>query len=478
MGIDVWGRGQHGGGGFGSYKALDHIAPESLGLSVALFGQAWTWESEQDKPGWTWNKWWEYDSKLWVGPVPGSGPVHVPEAPRRPGEPECPHGEFLPVASFFPIHPPPDPIDLPFHTTFCPGTGLGWFVNGVNVYQSKTGWTDIDKQTTVGDLIWPCPKIFWEDDREDEKPTASSAFCMVDAWNGGNSVQLSISFPGSTDELAAYRPIWIPVQSLSITPRRQYEASAIYKIKGALPEGVEAEFALAFKPLPGSQETDFICNIISTSTTELEKGWTKLTIQFDTTTSDGIATPPSHLAIGLVVAVLAEDTAHPFKLNFLLGQLNTSACVPASFSEEDTIALWADFSASAPSKGLSTPLSGTLSWETATFFPAVAAVTITSPEDAASAWNRQPTIPWFPSFLYFNIYAQLFADDYKVAPVETAHWIGTSGWDGQQCGFDVRPDNLPFAVPPGRKVRFYVRGVTDRGKVMSWGKCAYLDLAG
>ena len=48
MGIDVWGRGQHGGGGFGSYKALDHIAPESLGLSVALFGQAWSWESEQD----------------------------------------------------------------------------------------------------------------------------------------------------------------------------------------------------------------------------------------------------------------------------------------------------------------------------------------------------------------------------------------------------------------------------------------------
>ena len=58
-GVDVWGRGSHGGGGFGCYKAIDHVDPKFLGLSVALFGQAWTWESEQDKPGWTWEKWWE-----------------------------------------------------------------------------------------------------------------------------------------------------------------------------------------------------------------------------------------------------------------------------------------------------------------------------------------------------------------------------------------------------------------------------------
>jgi mannosyl-glycoprotein endo-beta-N-acetylglucosaminidase len=56
-GVDVWGRGSHGGGGFGCYRAIDHIDPKFLGLSVALFGQAWTWESEQDKPGWTWETW-------------------------------------------------------------------------------------------------------------------------------------------------------------------------------------------------------------------------------------------------------------------------------------------------------------------------------------------------------------------------------------------------------------------------------------
>lgn len=477
MGVDVWGRGSHGGGGFGSYKAISHIAPDSLGLSVALFGQAWSWETEQDKPGWTWDQWWDYDSKLWLGPISGS--VKVPDAPTRRGEPPCSHGPFLPISSFFAIQPPPDPADLAFHTTFCPGTGLGWFVDGVRVYEHKTGWTDVDKQTSVGDLIWPCPKAFWDDDRQDEIPTARSSFCMEDAWAGGNSVKLSISFPSSADELAAYRPIWAPLQSLTITPGKHYEASITYKIGEALPEGVETEFALTFKPLPGSEETDLICNTINSSTKELTQGWTRLTLQFNTISTDGIGLSPTHIAAGLVIAVVTEDPSQPFKLDFLLGQLNVYPHIPASFTEEDTTTLWVDYNAYSPSKVLPAPrLSGTLFWEIATVFPAIQNVSIASPEDPISAWNRQPTITWFPFFLYFNIYAQLFTDDYNVGPVSAARWIGTSGWDGQQNGFDIRADNLPFPVPAGRRVRFYIRGVTDRGEVMSWGKCAYLDLAG
>ena len=80
MGVDVWGRRSHGGGGFGSYKAITHISPDTLGLSIALFVPAWTWESDQDKPGWTWEQWWAYESRLWVGPV--SGTVEVLEAPQ------------------------------------------------------------------------------------------------------------------------------------------------------------------------------------------------------------------------------------------------------------------------------------------------------------------------------------------------------------------------------------------------------------
>ncbi|KDR71031.1 hypothetical protein GALMADRAFT_801556 [Galerina marginata CBS 339.88] len=474
MGVDVWGRGSHGGGGLGSYKALSHIAPEPLGLSVALFGQAWTWESEQDKPGWTWDKWWEYESKLWVGPI--SGTVEVPEAPRRRNEPECVHGPFLPIATFFLQQPPPDPSEIRFHTTFCPGTGFSWFVDGTKVYQSQNGWTDVDKQTSVGDLLWPCPKLYWEDEREDEIPTALSAFCLDDAWNGGSSVRLSISCPGSEDDIAAYQPLWLPVHSLSITPHKSYEATAIYKLDNGSTSQVDTEFALTLKSLPGSKE-DFICDITSTSTIDLSGGWTKLTIQFKTTTEDGTSTPPSRVAIGLVIAILTEEPTNAVQLSFLLGQLNVSPYLPQSYTEEDPIILWADHSPKTLNTQAATRFSGTLTWEVAVCFPRLTSIGISSPEDPLSAWNGQPTIDWFPSFLYFNIYAQPFTDEWTVGPVDKAVWIGTSGWDGQKNGFDVLPENLPVPLPANNKVRFYVQGVTDRGEILAWEKCAYVDVS-
>ena len=65
---------------------------------------------------------------------------------------------FLPIASFFPRHPPPEPSQLSFHTNFCPGSGKAWFVEGVKVFQIDSGWTDVEKQTSVGDMIWPSPR--------------------------------------------------------------------------------------------------------------------------------------------------------------------------------------------------------------------------------------------------------------------------------------------------------------------------------
>ena len=476
MGIDVWGRGSHGGGGFGSYKALTHISPESLGLSVAIFGQAWSWESEQDKEGWTWDKWWEYENNLWVGPVSGS--VEVPEAPRKKGEPECVHGSFLPITSFFPRHPPPDPADVRFHTTFCPGTGLGWFVEGVKVYQGKNGWTDVDKQTSVGDMIWPRPTLYWEDKREDVIPTALSALFMEDAWNGGNSVRLSISCPGSEEETAAYRSLWLPIQSLSITPHKSYEATAIYKLEG-LPEGVDTEFALTLQALPGSGD-EVICDILSTSTHDLPLGWTKLTIQFRTSAGDETAVPPSTVAIGLVIAIVTEEPAQPVQLSFLFGQLDVSASLPPSFTEDDTLILWANFTAAPTTpRQPSAPLFGELTWEVTATFPRVTSINVRTPDDPISVWNVQPTTTWFPSLLYFNVYAQLFADEWNVGKVDQAVWIGTSsaGWSGKKTAFSVLPQNLPFSVPAKGKIRFYVQGVTDRGEVMKWDRCAFVDVS-
>jgi mannosyl-glycoprotein endo-beta-N-acetylglucosaminidase len=150
--------------------------------------------------------------------------------------------------------------------------------------------------------------------------------------------------------------------------------------------------------------------------------------------------------------------------------------------------LWADFTPTPASSHRPTaPFLGTLSWEVATSFPIVTQSVIKSPEDPLPAWNLQPTIDWFPSFLYFNIYAQPFSDKWNVGTVDKAVWIGTSGLDGQCQGFYVLPENLPFEMNNNNpatttttsttKIRFYIQGVKDCGEVLKWQKCAYVDVS-
>ncbi|GLB33215.1 putative glycosyl hydrolase family 85 [Lyophyllum shimeji] len=467
MGVDVWGRGSHGGGGFGSYKAITHIAPDSLGLSVALFGQGWTWESEQDKPGWDWEEWWEYDSKLWVGPV--SGEVHVPEAPRREGEPECPHGPFQPLASFFPRHSPPDPFDLPFHTTFSPGVGRSWFVEGVKVRQMSNGWTDLDKQCSVGDLVWPKPQVEWEGgERDDPVPTVLPSIYFEDAWNAGSSLGLRLLSPGSEAEDAVYRCIWVPIQFLAVSTGRRYEATVYHKVLNS--GNVELDLGLSFKP---ADDTDLLQIIpIAGSDSEL---WSKLTIDFVVSEGQGA---PSHIngALGLVVAIVAEDPSQASDVTILVGQLNVYAVPPQSAAApvQSPRILSADFVGPA---SIDDP--GILSWDVGVSFPLLHNITITSPDDPVSAWTVQPSNKWFPDFVYFNIYALMITADGQGGQPEDAQWIGTTGLEGIRNTFTIVPQDLPFwseqQVKKVSKVRFYVQGVTDRGEVLGWDRCVFVD---
>jgi mannosyl-glycoprotein endo-beta-N-acetylglucosaminidase len=479
VGIDIWGRGSHGGGGFGASRALEHISPDCLGLSAAIFGQAWTWESEQDKDEWSWDKWWDYDSSLWVGPASDLSGIPLPEMEWKKGEEHCKHDRFMPITSFFPRHSPPDPADIQFHTTFCPGTGLGWFVEGRKVFESRNGWTDVDKQTSIGDMLWPRPTLYWEDEREDNIPTASVNFHMDDAWNAGNSLCVTISCPGSDDELAAYRPLWLPVQSLCITPRKVYRASVVYKVS-MLADGTETEFALSLRKPPGSQDEDIVCSVTSSSEQDLSNGWTKLIIEFNISPHANFVDAPMTVCIGLIVAVVTVSPVEPVQISILLGELNVSPLLPPSYTQDEALILWADYRRNSiePRAPQDNPsFSGTLSWEIASTFPAVD-LRITSPEDPLPAWNCQPTIPWFPSFLYFNIYTQPFSDEYTVGKVDEAIWIGTSGagWSGKRKAFTILQENLPFEVPAA-KVRFYVQGVSDCGEVMKWSRCAFVDVS-
>ncbi|CAD8152913.1 unnamed protein product [Paramecium octaurelia] len=61
VGIDVWGRGQYGGGQFNSYVALKEIKKAQLG--TAIFGQAWTYETSNDSR----SQFIQNDNSLWQG---------------------------------------------------------------------------------------------------------------------------------------------------------------------------------------------------------------------------------------------------------------------------------------------------------------------------------------------------------------------------------------------------------------------------
>ncbi|KAH0586839.1 hypothetical protein H2248_005684 [Termitomyces sp. 'cryptogamus'] len=468
MGVDVWGRGSHGGGGFGSYKAITHIDPGSLGLSVALFGQGWTWESEQDKPGFNWEKWWEYDRKLWVGPT--SGDVEVPDVPRRRGEPECPHGPFQPITSFFPHNPPPDPLDLFFHTTFNPGVGRAWFVNGTNVYQTGDGWTDIDKQCSVGDLLWPLPAVQWDDDeRISPLPHVLPAICFEDAWNGGSSVRIDVSCPGSKED-TTFRSIWIPIQTLSITSGTKYGATLYYKIVET--GQTDLDLGLSVKS-SAPDAVSFEIQPIADTDSELPGGWSKVSIQLSIPMEqDQIAKRKS--AIGLIVALLTEDPSKNLDVKIRIGQLNVYPVQPSTAAVHSHIMLCANFTAP---KSKDTP--GMLSWEVGASFLPLTSINIMSPDDPVSAWAVQPSNNWFPQFMYYNIYGLLHFPSGHVGQPENAVWLGTTGLVGRSTTFEVVPEELPFwsEINAGKstKVRFYIQGVTDNGNVLEWENCVFVD---
>ncbi|KAF9027236.1 hypothetical protein BDZ89DRAFT_1067058 [Hymenopellis radicata] len=431
MGVDVWGRGSHGGGGFGSYKALSHISPESLGLSVALFGQAWTWESEQDKDGWTWAKWW----------------ITNAQAPRREGEPECVHGPFLPVSSFFAKQAPPDPVALALHTTFSPGVGLGWFVNGVKVYTSDKGWTDVDKQTSVGDLVWPRPSVAWEGDVEDfqGEVAITPEICTSDAWNGGSSLRLALS--EKDQDHSVYRCVWVPVQSLALTEGRSYEAALVYKLE----EHADLDVSLSVKTDMGT----VTITPTAANDTALPEGWTKLAITFS------VDKEPTSASIGVVIAIVLED--EPLKASILLGQMNVFPS--PSNAVYDASLLWADYDTD----------SSMLTWEVAASFKPLTGLTITSPEDPIPAWDISPSAKWFPRFVYYNVYASPFTTDVYVGGPEDASvvWIGTSGYERGKKKFVVDSRNMPF--DGNGKIRFFIQGVLDTGEVIPWERCVFVD---
>eukprot|EP00760_Papus_ankaliazontas_P005294 PhM_4_TR1248/c1_g1_i2/m.28412/K01227/E3.2.1.96; mannosyl-glycoprotein endo-beta-N-acetylglucosaminidase len=155
-GIDVFGRGTYGGGGFQCSLAMAEIVRG--GTSAALFAPAWTYEHAGcDIQGFLQN-----DNRLW-GSLRGFGDVS-------------------PVIT-----------QLPFHTTFNEGYGVqgaGYFVDGVRV--STNAWQHISQQSLLPRI--PLTRLAGCE-------TIATSLVQGQAYNGSTS----LNFTGQLTQPTAFR---------------------------------------------------------------------------------------------------------------------------------------------------------------------------------------------------------------------------------------------------------------------------------
>lgn len=460
FGVDVWGRGSHGGGGFGSHKAISHIDPESLGLSVALFGQAWTWETEQDKPGFTWDTWWAYDRLLWLGAEKEGEIVQITEPTTEPvkgQEEECVHGTFTPIASFFTRKPPPNPSLLPFFTSFSPGVGFAWFVDGKRVFQAEHGWTDVDKCTSLGDLIWP--NSSGPGACGDPGLKVVTSLSMEDAWLGGSSLRIVLSLPQTTND--TINTHWLPIQSLSITPRRTYNLSLTLKlasmsadfdielsIREIVSEGTGSQIALSKRTVEG-----------------LPSNWSQHSLQFDVASESA---SDLHCAVGITIR---SKNPSARDVTILLGALSAYLASTSTSILQQRIS-YVNFERETLATQPPPPFSGFLEWSNSAYMAPLPGISLESEEDPHPAWTTDPS---YPSFLYYNIY---FSDP---AANQDPIFLGTSGFDGAEKRFHIDSSHpaLPIRTEKDgelRSFRFHVQGITNHGDVLPWDQCSHTDV--
>lgn len=482
VGVDVWGRGSHGGGGFGSFRALEHISPQSLGLSAAIFGQAWSWETQQDEPGWTWEHWWARERRLWLGPAKTTDVLPMPP-PRHESEANCGHGEVVPIAQFFTARPAPDPAVIPFYTSFSPGVGRAWFVEGRRVLESgqgvthggkdwEKGWTDVAHQTSLGSLLWPAPSATWEHDQRDDAPPSVAAYLTFnDAWLGGSSVLLELDFHASEADDAFFQCVFVPIETVACTPGQTYALKLWYKIKDT--PGTDLDVGLTVKESTGSE--------VEVTPAEpmagVGQGWQALSVYYMYHSGTVNSSKKAGVTIGMVFGMAAEDPTQNTRISVLVGQVSiTSLLNPEAVVHTPKIS-WASFKKSKGNPN-SNQRAGELRWDVAATFPLLQHIVLVSPEDPQPAW---PTIqtgqPEHSPFLYFNVFVHAYRRHTGLCgPPETATFVGTTGLDGRLYRFVIEQEMLPLEAITQPTTRFFVQGVTHTGEILPWDRCAFVDV--
>ncbi|GAA5893259.1 uncharacterized protein JCM6883_007612 [Sporobolomyces salmoneus] len=262
FGIDVFGRGSYGGGGFETYRAFEAIHESNSSLSVALFAPGWTVESSDLKHSLeskeSYGNWFKDEMYLWSnGPSTPSVPKElarmrnlrrdqagtfrarkladalrrdprIPLTKRAAIQPlefdlekiSNPPGTFRSISSFVssPRPPPPSSVDGGFYTNFSAGSGHSFFVEGRERERSETGWTDVDH-------TFPFPSLLFQKPATGVK--ASFTEEAGEVWQGERSIR--IDFDGEKEE----EEVTIEVLALDFSlvggDYRSYNAEMVYK---------------------------------------------------------------------------------------------------------------------------------------------------------------------------------------------------------------------------------------------------------
>ena len=322
----------------------------------------------------------------------------------------------------------------------------------------ERGWTDVQKQTSLGNLIWPRPVPLWEEGGESGSILlGSTSLDFTDAWLGGSSVRVTLRFSG--DEEAYFRHVWLPLQSVPISPGQSYDVSLIYKMENT---GLDIEAAITVR-------SPWEFELAEATAVELENGWNELHVRFVLPT-DRATTTEVRSVMGIILGLATEDPSQPCELPIKIGLLSVYPSSPRptlKLVRHKPRVLWANY------------IKNLLTWGIAAYFDPISdeALEPHPPDHTKLRWEISSAATAYPRFMFFNVYVEARQTEGFYPGPEHAAFVGTTGWDGRENRFYVEDVMLPEGLKTGSgmKVRFYVQGVTDRGEVLPWIDGVFVD---
>lgn len=357
FGLDVFGRGQLGGGGFETFRALDCVrksddsalalptAPQPA-FSLALFAPGWSVEhlghslTERE----AWRKWWADEQCFWLGTAAtdnvvkeldrmaivrreergvirareiakalATGRRALPFFDYHAPIPSLP-GAFKPITAYRSPKPALATGSAEFFTNFCLGNGHDFFINGRRVMLTASGWTDLDSARAFPSLAIPSPIA-----------GVSTDLIEDDAWSG--SCSLSIKTTQSTPFIM---PI-CPVAGFEVPPKSTLTAVVHYKSPSPV------QLILSRYKLPASNQIGEASGILFASNEvddQLSNGWQRSSVIF--TSVDGV-NPSDVFYIGVSVAGLTDNDT-----SILIGQISLSSSSKAALVPVVSSLRWND----------------------------------------------------------------------------------------------------------------------------------------